>query len=417
MEPLEISRRVYERLSTLGRGVPPRMRSWTGEEWGPSAATATIVLRHPGALRALLLPPDDLTAGEAYVYDDVDIEGDIFAALEFAASVDPGARHRAEALRLWRLLRSLPDTARRAAAERPRMRGFLHSLRRDREAVTHHYDTGNDFFARFLDPQMVYSCAYFLDPWETLERAQRRKLEVICRKLGLRPGMRLLDVGCGWGALVVYAAAEYGVTCVGVTLSSEQASWAERLAKEAGVGDRVTILQRDYREVDGRFDAIASVGMFEHVGRKELHTYFGRLRALLEPGGAVLNHGIVTRAREVSRRRPTFVNTYVFPDGELEPIDEVVGAAEDAGLELRDAESLRRHYAVTLRHWVANLEANHDEAVAAADERTYRIWRAYMAGSAIGFEQGGISVFQLLLADPDRPWTWGRRRFLSEDDA
>jgi cyclopropane-fatty-acyl-phospholipid synthase len=415
VEALEVSRRAYDLLVRLAGGSTPRVRAWTGEEWGPSDAPGTIVLRHPGALRALLLPPSDLTAGEAYVFDDVDIEGDILSIVEFGQAL-AAAPLRSPRLRLLRLLRKLPDEARRAAAERPRMKGILHSRRRDRAAVTYHYDTGNDFFAQFLDPLMVYSCGYFLSPSESLDEAQRRKLDVVCRKLRLSPGDRLLDVGCGWGALVAYAAAEYGVTSVGVTLSGEQAHHAERRAKELDVENRVTILQRDYREVNGTFDAIASVGMFEHVGKKELAAYFARLRKLLEPGGLALNHGIVTRGGHRRRSRPTFINTYVFPDAELEPVDEVIGEAESAGFELRDAESLRAHYALTLRSWISNLEAHREAAVAARSERSYRIWRLYMAGSAVAFEQGAISVYQLLFADPARPWTFGRRSLLASDD-
>lgn len=397
-------------------GIPgPRVRAWDGSEWGPSDAPATIVLRHPGALRALLLPPGDLAAGEAYVFDDVDFEGDIFSIVEFGEELGHAARAR-HAVPLLRLIGRLPADSRKSKAERPRVRGRLHSLRRDRQAVRHHYDTGNDFFALFLDPGLVYSCAYFLDPDEPLEVAQQRKLDLICRKLELRPGERLLDVGCGWGSLVIWAAAEYGVEATGVTLSPEQAHLAEQRVKEAGVEDRVTILCQDYREVDGSFDAIASVGMFEHVGRDQLRGYFERLHRLLTPGGRLLNHGIVTRARRRGRRRPTFVNTYVFPDGELVPVDESIARAEDAGFELRDAEALRMNYALTLRHWVANLERNHDRAVAVASEEIYRIWRLYMAGSAIAFERGNIGVFQLLLADPARPWTHGRRRWLAADD-
>ncbi len=415
MEPLDVSRRIHERLVEMA-GVPgPRVRAWDGTEWGPADASATLVLNHPGAFRALLMPPGDLAAGEAYVFDDVDFEGDIFSIVEFGEHLAVASRTR-HALPLLRLLRALPEENRKSRAVRPRVRGRLHSLRRDRQAVTHHYDTGNDFFALFLDPGLVYSCAYFLDPDEPLEVAQRRKLDLICRKLELQPGERFLDVGCGWGSLVIHAAAEYGVEATGITLSAEQAHLAERRAKEAGVEGRVTILQRDYREVEGTFDAIASVGMFEHVGRNQLRRYFGRLRDLLTPGGRLLNHGIVTRARTRGRFRPTFVNTYVFPDGELVPVDESIARAEDAGFELRDAEALRINYALTLRHWVANLERNHERAVAAASEEIYRIWRLYMAGSAVAFERGNIGVFQLLLADPARRWTHGRHRWLAADD-
>jgi len=413
MEALEASRHIYELLASKTELPPPRIRTWTGKEWGPSDAASTIVLHHPGSFAALFSPVSDLTAGEAYIYDDVDIEGDLVAALRFGAEVaDSGL---VTALRVARLARTLPRHFRRNDPERPHLKGRLHSVRRDRRAVTHHYDTGNDFFELFLDPLMVYSCAHFLDPAEPLEVAQRRKLDLICRKLELGPGDRFLDVGCGWGALVVHAAAHYGVEATGVTVSGEQADVARKRAAEAGVTERVTILTDDYRHSAGRFDAIASVGMVEHVGLKHLPEYFGHLRRLLAPGGLLLNHGIVTRARKRARGT-SFVRTYVFPDGELHKVEDAITAAEDSGFELRDLEALRPSYALTLQHWVANLEANHQAARAVVGERAYRIWRLYMAGSAVAFERGNIAVDQLLLADPARPWRFGRSQLLAPDD-
>ena len=420
MNPTEISRQIYDDFVAGSLVTPPRIRTWNGDTWGPADARATLVLQHPGALRAMLLPPSDLAAGEAYVYDDVDIEGDMFSLLEFAMAVFNGPRNTSRSIKLYRLLRQLPKETRRPQVDRPRVTGLRHSISRDRKAVSFHYDTGNEFFAQFLDPQLVYSSGAFLSPSDTLEQAQRRKLQLICRKLELAPGRRLLDVGCGWGALVVGAAAAFGVTAVGVTLSGEQAEYAKRLAKEKEVDDLVTILHRDYREVEGTFDAVASVGMFEHVGAGQLASYFEHLKSVLAPDGALLNHGIVNRDRVQGRRSlrnpATFVNTHVFPDGELVPVDEVIATAEDAGFELRDAESLRTSYALTLRHWVANLEANHDKAVAAAGESVYRIWRSYMAGSALLFESATVSVYQLLLTQPERPWVFGCRRLLVLDD-
>ncbi|HJR93687.1 MAG TPA: cyclopropane-fatty-acyl-phospholipid synthase family protein [Acidimicrobiia bacterium] len=413
MEALEASRRIYDLLASRSDLPPPRMRTWTGEVWGPTDSHCTIVLQHPGALAALVSPPTDLTAGEAYVYDDVDIEGDLVAALRFG--MDVTAAGLVTALKVARLVKALPRQFRRADAQRPQVRGRLHSIRRDRRAVTHHYDTGNEFFELFLDPLMVYSCAHFLDPDEPLELAQRRKLDLICRKLELGPGDRFLDVGCGWGALVIHAATQYGVDATGITVSGEQADIARKRAAEAGVTERVTILTDDYRHLDGRFDAIASVGMVEHVGLDHLAEYFGHLRRLLAPGGQLLNHGIVTRARQRVRGK-SFVRTYVFPDGELHRIEDAIAAAEDAGFELRDVEALRRSYALTLQHWVARLEANEGTARALVGDRTYRIWRLYMAGSAVAFERGNIAVDQLLLADPGRPWRFGRARLLAADD-
>jgi cyclopropane-fatty-acyl-phospholipid synthase len=418
MEATEVSRLIYRRLVDLASGSPPALRLWTGERLGPKSAAATLVLNHPGSWRALLVPPDNLTAAEAYLYDDVDVEGDMVAMMEFLASLEDISRRFAQLTGLVGLARKLPTELRRSNPERPHMgSAAVHSLRRDKRAVTFHYDTGNEFFELFLDPQLVYSCADFLDPSEPLAVAQERKLDLICRKLELTPGQRFLDVGCGWGALVVHAASRYGVHATGVTLSEPQAAVAEIKAKEAGVEDLVTIVRGDYRALDGTFESIASVGMFEHVGRSQLREYFSFLSRRLADGGQLLNHGIVTRQHGFSLRRPTFIGTYVFPDSQLVPIEEVVGAAERAGLELRDAESLRTSYATTLRHWVANLEGNAAAAVDLVGERIYRIWRLYMAGSVSAFENAHLSIFQLLLTDPARSWTFGRRRLLAADDS
>jgi cyclopropane-fatty-acyl-phospholipid synthase len=416
MDALELTRRAYELLVSIGSDPIPRLRAWTGDEWGPDGAAATIALNHPGALRTMLLPPNDLSAAEAYIYGDVDFEGDLYSLLRFGASLTEGKRGPLKTMRLLRLLRQLPDREGREEVHRPQFSGLLHSRRRDSAAVTHHYDTGNEFFAEFLDPLLVYSCAHFLSTADGLEEAQRRKLDLVCRKLQLTPGVRLLDVGCGWGALAIHAAREYGARVTGITLSEEQANEARKRVEAAHLGDQVKIEVADYRDIKGDFEAIASIGMVEHVGRKELRNYFGILRNHLAPGGQLLNHGIVTRERKRSKGKPTFVNTYVFPDGELTNVDEVVAAAEDEGLELRDAESLRSSYALTLQRWVSRLEANRDAAVAASSEQTYRIWRLYMAGSAVAFDRAAISVYQLLLSDPGRPWTYGRRGLLAADD-
>ena len=411
-----VTRRVYEALTRIAPDGAPDLRLWDGSVLG-SGGASTIVLNHPGALRAMLLPPTDLTAGEAYVYGDIDIDGDVFSLLQWAASLSKVRGHRLTVARMLHRLRQLPAEHRRTAENRPRLSGRLHSPRRDRDAVGYHYNTGNDFYELFLGEAMAYSSAYFLSRSETLDTAQRRKLDLICRKLELAPGTRFLDIGCGWGSLAIHAAAEYGVTATGVTISGEQAEYARQWAKRLGVDDRVEIIHGDYRDVGGEFDAIASVGMFEHVGRKKLGEYYEKVRSLLSPGGLFLNHGITTFTREHKRRqRPSFVSTYVFPDGELETVDFVIGKAEEAGFEARDVESLRESYAQTLRRWVASLEANHDAAVSATSEETYRIWRIYMAGSAVGFERATIAVYQMLLSDRSRPWRFGRRHLLARDD-
>jgi cyclopropane-fatty-acyl-phospholipid synthase len=417
VDHVETTLTIYRNLTEVSRNPAPRLRLWDGSVHGPRDARSTLVLQHPGAMRSLVLPPTDLTAGEAYVYDDIDIEGDIFHALSFAAGLeDVSPRSGGVRVAIGAALR-LPRKLRRHDHQRPVVRGLVHTPRRDRQVVTHHYETGNDFFGTFLGPTMLYSCAYFLDPAEDLDTAQTRKLDVVARKLALSPGDRLLDVGCGWGSMAIHAARHYGVRATGITLSESQAALARERAHQAGVSDRVDFLVLDYREVEGEFDAISSIGMVEHVGRQRLDEYFRALRRLLAPGGRLLNHGIVDRNDTSQRRRRRgFVGTYVFPDGDLLPIPAVLEAGEDAGFETRDVEALRISYALTLRRWVANLEANRGQAVKAASERTYRIWRLYMAGSAIAFERGVIGVYQSLLVDPARPWVHGRSRLLAADD-
>jgi cyclopropane-fatty-acyl-phospholipid synthase len=264
--------------------------------------------------------------------------------------------------------------------------------------VRHHYDVSNRFYAQLLGPSLVYSCAYFASADDSLERAQERKLELICRKLRLQPGERLLDIGCGWGSLVLHAAARHGVNAVGVTLSEPQAELARQRIEAAGLANRVEVRVLDYRELDERpFDKIASVGMYEHVGRAQLDTYVEMVHRLLRPGGLFLNHGI-TRIHTQPPRGPTFISRYVFPDGELHPVTDIIGALEAGGFEIRDVESLREHYALTLRRWLANLAAGREAAVAEIGDQRERVWRLYMLGSAQGFEGGEIGIYQTLAA-------------------
>lgn len=413
MEDLKaLNRDIYELLVGLTDHPAPAFRTWDGDTWGES--DATLVLNHPSALRVMLMPPNDLVAGEAYAFGDVSIEGNIYTALFFAAGLSDARRHPVKAMKLMRRLRKLPE-APGHEDKRPARSGRLHSKTRDAEAVRAHYDTGNDFFSTFLGDTMVYSCAYFLDADESLETAQQRKLDLVCRKLQLSAGQRFLDVGCGWGSLVIHAAAHYDVEAVGVTLSPEQATEARIRVKQAGLEDRVSIEVRDYRDTEGTFDAIASIGMFEHVGAKELGTYFRHLYERLGPRGILLNHAITTRDRRSGRKKPTFVSTYVFPDGELLPIEVALREAEEAGFHARDLESLRPSYALTLRRWVDNLERHRQDGLL-ADDVTYRIWRAYMAGSALAFEAGGIDVYQMVAVKHDRPWTLGRSHMVAADD-
>jgi cyclopropane-fatty-acyl-phospholipid synthase len=281
--------------------------------------------------------------------------------------------------------------------------GRRHSLSRDRSSVRHHYDLSNDFYRLVLGPSMVYSCAYFTSDDQSLEQAQEQKLDLICRKLRLAPGERLLDVGCGWGSLVVHAAANYDVQAVGVTLSEPQAAFARRLARERGLCNRVDIRVADYRELsEGPFDKIASVGMYEHVGRAEIPHYVGVISRLLRPGGLFLNHGIARLFSE-QLASETFISRYVFPDGELHPVSDLIGAMQSNDLELRDTESLREHYPLTLRRWVANLLAHRSEAEALVGAERVRAWQLYMLGSAQAFEDGEITVFQVLGARGGAP--------------
>jgi cyclopropane-fatty-acyl-phospholipid synthase len=406
---IERTRRLLEDVFAAAPTAELAVRLWDGTEWRPDGAgepRATVVLHNPGSLRAMLWPPTELTLAEAYLHDDFDVEGDLEGVFPLADSVRsrrPGFR---EAFRLAQRLFELPappvpsDGGRGPSV----LRGLEHSPERDRAAVTYHYDLSNDFFRLSLDRRLVYSCAYFQREEASLDEAQEAKLDLLCRKLRLREGERLLDLGCGWGALVLHAAERYGVRALGITLSEPQAEVARQRIEAAGLGHRATVEVRDYREIDepDGFDKIVSVGMFEHVGAALLPEYFRRVATLLRPGGVFLNHGI---ARLGAARRglgSSFVSRYVFPDGELVPLAATVEAAEAAGLEVRDVENLREHYALTLRNWVANLERRRDAAIAAAGEEAYRVWRLYMAGSAHAFAAGRLAIHQVLFAKPDR---------------
>ena len=378
---------------------------WDGTQW-PDATPrqVTVVLNHPGALRAMFLPGNEVALGEAYLHDDFDIEGDIEAVFSVAEGLLEAVSNWTTKLHLaYRLLRLPTGRRTRSSSRGPaQLNGEEHSIKRDRKAVTYHYDVSNDFYSLWLDDRMVYSCAYFESSDEDIETAQARKLDYICRKLRLKPGQRLLDIGCGWGGLVIHAARRYGVDALGITLSQPQAELANARIASAGLAHRCRVEELDYREMDelGTYDALVSVGMFEHVGQALLPTYFAQAWQLLRPGGVFLNHGIAKRATEPATPSRTFSNTYVFPDGELVPISTTLRLAEGAKFEVRDVESLREHYALTLRHWVRRLEAHHQEALRYVDEPTYRVWRLFMSGSAHGFSVGRLNVYQALLVKP-----------------
>ncbi|GGZ71370.1 class I SAM-dependent methyltransferase [Streptomyces bluensis] len=414
----------------LGTPLPVRIRAWDGSQAGPPGAP-TLVVRNRRALRRLLWKPGELGLARAWVAGDLDIEGDLYATLDLLAGLvwerGEDARGLGGALRDPEVRAAVRGLVRMAGPPLPpappreevRRSHHRHTRRTDRRAISHHYDVGNDFYELVLGPSMVYSCAYWDSPDGTLEAAQADKLDLICRKLGLTPGARLLDVGCGWGSMAIHAAREYGVHAVGVTLSQEQAAYARKRVAEAGLTDRVEIRVQDYRDVtDGPFDAISSIGMAEHVGAERYLEYADRLYGLLKPGGRLLNHQIARRPQrdESTYAVDEFIDAYVFPDGELAPIGTTVTQLERAGFEVRDVESIREHYALTLRRWVANLEADWAHAVRLTSPGRARVWRLYMAASALSFERNRIGVNQVLAVRtpetgdarmPLRSRTWG----------
>jgi cyclopropane-fatty-acyl-phospholipid synthase len=396
----------------LGVDRPPvRLRAWDGTVAGPDDAPE-LVVRSPQALRRLLWAPGELGLARAYVAGELDAADDLaaaFAALSSAgrlASGDdaaaPSVSARLSLLRTGLALRAIGREPPPPPEEvRLHRYGRQHSRRRDAAAISHHYDVGNDFYRLVLGPSLVYSCAVWDDDTVSLDDAQNAKMDLVCRKLALRPGMRLLDVGCGWGSLALHAADRYGVQVVGITLSAEQAGLARKRVAEAGLTERIDIRVQDYRAVeDGPFDAISSVGMAEHVGRAKLPGYAAALAALLQPGGRLLNHAISWDAGDTTWDSDSFIARYVFPDGELIGLGDMVNALSSADLEVIDVEALRRHYALTLRAWVRNLEEHWDDAVALTSEGRARVWRLYMTASALSFEGGKLGVNQVLLHRP-----------------
>ena len=394
---LEILRSIFGRRFARGFGV----EFWDGtviESLGPPAFTLKI--NAPYALRAAFTPPLDLNPGRTYVEKWLDIEGDLeaaIAAIEYSVNTFPKLQLPALLARLLRL----PKPP--ATDDGPGLSGRRHSRGRDAAAIGFHYDQPITFYRSFLDERMVYSCAYWDDGVNNLSDAQIAKMDYTLRKLRLREGERLLDIGCGWGALVIRAAQRFGAHALGITLSRRQHEEAQRRIAEAGVSDRVRVELRDYRDIGNeRFDKIASVGMVEHVGRERLSAYFRAAWNALREGGLFLNHGIASQLRRGNGWRSSgFMERYVFPDGDLLNVDRSLRCAESVGFEVRDVENLREHYARTLRAWLANLDAHRDEVIDATDEQTYRIWRIYMCGSARNFSNGQMGLFQTLFAKPD----------------
>jgi cyclopropane-fatty-acyl-phospholipid synthase len=413
---------VHELIgSPSGLGV----EAYDGSRAGPGDGAPVLVIANRDAVSRVVTRPGELGLARAWVAGDLDVRGDLYDAICQLEHFDGGKIPKSTALQLLKVtgtsvLRRLPPPP-----EESRLRGRVHSRSRDAASISHHYDVSNDFYRLILGPSMTYSCAVFADHTTTLEDAQAAKYELICNKLGLQPGDRLLDIGCGWGGMVLHAARHHGAVAVGVTISNEQAALARTRVADAGLDGKVEIRVQDYRDVhDGPFDAVSSIGMFEHVGSAGVDAYTAALWSLVRPGGRVLNHAIsrpphkrspgrfgdysaaVSQVAEAlgssraTRIDSAFMDRYVFPDGELFEVGSVATHLQAANLEVRHVESLRPHYALTLRRWVTNLESNWEQAVAMVGERRARVWRLYMALSARGFERGNIAVHQVLAVRP-----------------
>jgi cyclopropane-fatty-acyl-phospholipid synthase len=376
------------------------VEAYDGSTVAPRHPVGRIVVRDPRALRCIATAPSDLGLARAYVWGYLDVEGDLFATLEAVAGPDIGTltwRQRAVVLRQlgpWILIPTPPPPE----EARPGLWwGVRHSLGRDSRAISHHYDVSNRFYEWILGPTMAYTCAVYPRAGASLEEAQEEKVDLVCRKLDLQPGQRLLDVGCGWGTMVLHAAAHYGVRVIGVTLSRQQAEYGQKRVAELGLSDVAEIRHDDYRQVtETGFDAVSSIGLTEHIGVRNLAGYVSFLASKLRPQGRLLNHCITRPVTSAPPRAGGFINRYVFPDGELEGVGTIVSAVQDNGLEVRHEENFREHYALTCAAWGANLDAHWDEAVAEVGQRRARVWRLYLASSRLGFVQRRIELHQVL---------------------
>jgi cyclopropane-fatty-acyl-phospholipid synthase len=382
----------------LGEDVPVRVVAYDGSKAGPDSSDVALRILTPRALARLVTAPGTLGLARAYVTGEIEVEGDVYEVLDAMADLTLHDLSRAERLQLARRLLPLWLRHRQPPpALEFRPPGRLHSKSRDRQAISHHYDVSNRFYEWVLGPSMAYTCAVYPTASATLEEAQAAKFELVSQKLGLQPGMRLLDVGCGWGGMVIHAAAEHGVKALGVTLSRNQAEWAQAEILRRGLGDLAEVRHLDYRDApESEFDAISSIGLTEHIGKDQLPNYFRSLYERLRPGGRLLNHCITQPRTPLTRRLDPFIARYVFPDGQLEPVGHLISVMNDAGFEVRHEENLREHYAMTLTGWCANLEEHWDEAVAEVGLGRARVWRLYMAASRLGFERDNIQLHQVL---------------------
>jgi cyclopropane-fatty-acyl-phospholipid synthase len=389
--------RIFERAA--GRQSRVRLLAYDGSKAGPDDADVTIEIRSPMAVKRLVRAPAVLGLARAYIAGDLDISGDPYVALRELSHAQTATLTIGEKIALVRevgvgaLVRPVDPPP-----EEVRLRGRRHSKSRDKAAISHHYDVSNRFYEWVLGPSMAYTCAVFPREDASLEEAQAEKFDLVCRKLGLKAGMRLLDVGCGWGGMVLHAVKNYGVTALGVTLSEQQAGWAQAAIEEAGLRDRAEVRFADYRDVhEDAFDAISSIGLTEHIGRANVPAYFRFLYGKLRPEGRLLNHCITRPTNtEAAFEKEGFINRYVFPDGELEAAGYLISTMQDTGFEVRHAEDLREHYAKTLTAWCRNLDEHWDEAVAEVGPGKARVWALYMAGSRLGFEENHIQLHQVL---------------------
>jgi cyclopropane-fatty-acyl-phospholipid synthase len=394
---------VFEQVA--GPQAPVEFEAYDGSSAGKAGSAVKLTVKSPTAVSYLAQAPGALGLARAYVSGHLDVDGDMYTALSRLTQVQQVNVGWGGKLQLLRslggpkvLFPRVPPPPQEVRVNRRWVSGRRHTPNRDASAISHHYDVSNTFYEWVLGPSMAYTCACYPKPDANLEQAQAAKHDLVARKLALQPGMRLLDVGCGWGGMVMHAAREYGVKALGVTLSAEQASWAQRAIKERGLSDLAEVRHLDYREVsETGFDAVSSIGLTEHIGKAQLPAYFSSLAAKLRPKGRLLNH-CITRPDNTGPTHVSagFIYRYVFPDGELEGPGYIMSVMNDNGFEVRHAENLREHYAKTLAAWCANLDAHWDEAVAEVGEGTARVWRLYMAGSRLGFDRNAVQLHQIL---------------------